>query len=331
MAAGCAACAEGTTCLRDVCVDDCGGDPAALDAELTPELRPVANLCRTFQEGSIAAHARDDRTFDVVHLHAENDAAMTTVSVDWYTASLATNAVTRAGEPCTTVLEASTPTAKLELTSEVGLSPEGGLAHFSLREEEYAPACCTLLGSRAHVVARDCQLVVHARPEYHGYGGSLLLLDEDPYALIVVSGLRSGAGGLGMLRDLQFLARTTGGDLRRIDDSVLAVVGGGHGTVQFELFPQDALREGPFPVVGRRLTGDDWPFKYAALEGRGIVGNGARQLSDDHYLFTLHVEGDPLPRPEPARFASAHFSRVVPIEGSRRVILEHPDGLLLVE
>lgn len=324
----CDACNAGRTCLRGTCVDDCGGDPSTFDPDLAPDLQPIANICHSLPAGSFAAHARGDTAFTLVHMLTEVNGATTFIRLDRYAVALRTGELEHEGRDCELTLTASTPTARIELVRELSLSPAGELAYFTLRETEYMPDHSTV-GSRAEVVSSACEITEHARGDYYGYDGSVLLLSEDPNALLVSGGLRTG--GSGVLRGPDLLAYGTGaGELQRIgDDGVLAVTSAGHGAIWLTRYATRDLEVGPFPVDGSELPGERWPSRFVALAGRGIVGNSAFEVEDDHFLYDIEVQEEPVPEPE--RFASPRFTRVIPVDGSRRVLLEHAGGLLVVE
>jgi hypothetical protein len=330
LAAACSDSHDGSPADRSSHVGECGSDAGVLDAELATGLQAIANVCASLQSGSVAAHARDAETFSLVHLRDEVDGPRTVIELDRYVVSLATSELRREGQTCRLSFDASTPTAKVERMGELRLSPAGQLAYFRLRETEYMPDSSEL-GTRALVVTPDCTIVTHARPDYHGYQGSVLLISEDPSSLIT-SGVTLD-GGRGLLRGPDVIAiGAQTGELQRLDaQRVLAVSGAGHGAVWLTLYDQNELEQGPFPVAGTELEGRQWPFRFEALDERGIVGRATAEPGIDHYLYTVPRIGQAAPSEPSTLFASERFSRVVPVSGSRRVLLQHDEGLLVVE
>lgn len=309
---------------RDGAIAECGTPIEASD--LAPELAPVFGVCLALEDGPLAAVARDADAFDLFHAHAETVGAVTTISVDRYAGSIAAGTLVRSGVACTTTLTAADPATIVALSSSLGLSPAGERPHFGVRIST-PPPDLRILPGRAYVVGDECTF--HELEVDHYAGGTML--SEDP-AELIVNGSRES--NLGLIRgDTEVAPSSGGGDVVRLGEGeVLAAVGSGHGAVQLMLYDAAALRTGPYPVGGIASDFESWPRDFVALEGRRIVGRPVVSSDDDpHLRYEIRVEGDRIPFAEPAFFASSRFTRVVPIAGSARVLLQHEGGVLVVE
>jgi hypothetical protein len=314
----CSACDVGRACLRGVCIDTCGADPMVFDAELAPDLVPVANVCLILPPGPFAAHGRAG-AIELAHAQIEAMGSDALAVIERYTASIVGPVDVEPGRRCTTRYR-GTPSSTPQLLEGAGLSPSGALFHFAIASTTTSGP----FGNRAFVVSEDCDVSQFDRSPGYDYGG--VLLNERAADLILTGriGMESG-----LVRGSELAGSGAGyGSVQRFEDRVVAVAFTGHGQVWLNWFSARALETGPYPVSATLgdLSDSSAETMFVAIDGHGIVG---RALSTEEHVLFLRLEDGALV-PGRSFFASSRFTRVIPVDGSTQAILQHEDGLLVV-
>ncbi|HKP56548.1 MAG TPA: hypothetical protein VJV78_07510 [Polyangiales bacterium] len=323
------ACGSGRDRLRGVCVDTCGADLAELDPEFASDLRPIAHVCATELLAKPFAARDEGKPGSLTLVDATAAAGGTPVELKlrFRTLTLADGKLD-VGTTCT--LQHATQTAgQVALHDELGLSPSGQYAHVLVRELD-SELTYQSLARRAYVVSRSCAVTPHDLGP--GSNETTIMLADDPTRLIV-TGYMPGLG-TGIFLGSQYIAQGNKPLRRYGDDGVLTMSGSGHGAVWLAWLSARALADGPYPVSGLRSEGEQWPYEFVVARGRGLVGDRPVAVGErgEHWLFDVqHEDGRLYRQGTTTRFASQRFSRVLPVEASERVVLEHARGLLVVE
>lgn len=327
-------CAAGASCAAGMCLADCGTDLAAIISTLHPSVSIVQSFCLDLAEGPIGAFLRPDGALDILHAHVSTEGRDTTVVLDAFVATVETGAL-GAGVACTTTtFRADDDGATVSLSRDLAVSPDGRFAAWGLRAALDEPGASSRDAGDAWSVARrdGCAIETHPFPRVEGvaFGSD----SRGPHVLV--------SGGLGgpvymdgvFLDGRRVLAESTPGSIWRLGDSVL--VGGvlGHGVAPATLLPLASvgagteLRRGEDGVV----SGDAQTHRFVWLEGRGVVSEDRRSDAGGGLeARSLEVRADRLVFGEPVSLAGPAVTAVFPVVGSRRFLLRHAGGLLLVE
>lgn len=327
-------CDASETCVGGACVQDCGLPIDSIAATLDPSLSIVRTFCVELAEGPIGAFARADGELEILHARLSTEGRGSTVVLDQLGASVATGTLS-ASTSCTTSFTADRDGVSVRLSRDLAISPDGAFAAWGLvaRVEEMGVSRLDLTGAW-YLARRDgCAVETHAFPRVEGvaFGSD----GRGPHVLV--------SGGLGgpvymdgvFLGDSRVLASQTPGSIWRVGDAV--VVGGvlGHGVMPATLIPLASVRPGDEVRVGEDgvLTGDAQTHRFVSIDGLGIVSEASRSGVDrvGLELRSLEIRTDGLVFGEPTLLAGPEVTAAIPIVGSRRFLLRHARGLLLVE
>lgn len=327
----CSACDGDHACVRGVCIATCGLDPAAIDAEIAPDLTPLGHVCVVLPDGPLAARPAGPTSIDLLGATltppatpgGEATVAITRAGVDW-----ASGAILVGAGGCSTTFSPERGDLTLSLSDSMGLSPAGVLPHFGVHARLFSDTE-SVHADVAFVVDEERCAFTEARMQV--YGGATLLT-EDPSELLA-QGVDDDGLRMGLFRgDVELAHASAIGTVARFEGGVIAPIGTGHGAVSLVYYAADAVRGGPYPLRSDVVSGwESWPIEFVVLEGRGLVGRAITSPDDTVLLYAARLEGGALVLEEGTFFASERFAQVVPVHGSRRVVLAHDAGLLIVE
>ena len=322
-------CEDGETFVGGVCVSDCALDVAAIEASLDPSVTVLQRFCAELPDGPMGAGMRADGSLEIFHVHLTSEGRVATMTLDRLGVGDALGSL-RPLSSCTATFVAEADGPSFTLTDAVAVSPDATSVAWGIDafENMYGrlPGAWFLAGQG------DCTVT----PTPFADVAAVAFLDD---ARVLVS----GAGAPGTWESGAFLGPTlvvresTPGSLWRVGEGML--LGGvlGHGANPAKWFaradvqPGVELRES----TGAVRMGNATEYRFALVEGRGVISPAPRR-SPGLEPVGLHVRSmtvgpDALTFGPPALLAGPEVTSAIPIVGSRRFLLRHARGLLLVE
>lgn len=311
-------CPSGSACLRDVCLDTCGGRALPFtDADLAPYLRPLWTVCPRLGEGRTAALGGN-----LFHAQASTTGRNTTVSVSTHALRPQTNPSPTPS--CNVAVVADRDDAQVYLERQLALSPGGRWAHVAVTLREPAPSWRSL-GTRA--ILLELATCTAQESTYDQFRGAAFLSD-DPADLLLMRGTDLTRPAI--YRGEVEVARGESWLARHGRERVVAGLYSGHGSVALSIFDIDALRRGPYPVTGGDSTFEQWPERPLVFANGDLLGDATDWAPHRRYA----IEGqnlDSVTYTEPTMVASSVFTAVAPAEGTPRIALVYAGGVLVVE
>lgn len=325
-------CEDGETFVGGVCVLDCALDVAAIEASLDPSVTVVQRFCAELPDGPMGAGMRADGSLEIFHVHLTSEGRVATMTLDRLGAGDVLGSL-RPLSSCTATFVAEADGPSFTLTDAVAVSPDATSVAWAVDAAVVDGGSRTdLPGAWLLAGLDDC--LVSSTP----FAGVAAVAFLDNERVLV-----SGSPGVECCERGAFLGSTlvvresTPGSLWRAEEGML--LGGvlGHGSMPAKWFaradvqPGVELREN----TGAVRTGNAGNYRFALVDGRGVISPAPR-LAPALEPVGLHVRSmtvgtDALTFGRPVLLAGPEVTSAIPIVGSRRFLLRHARGLLLVE
>ena len=330
-------CAEGEVCSPSGCVAACAADLRSDLATLDSSLRVLATFCEPL-EGSLGAFAPSDEQVIITRVSAETLGRDTTMVSERFEGAIASASLRAVGEACSVTFEAEVDAVETTLTDAVAISADGRYAGWGLRAvERLGPDSRRTVDGAWYMADQSCAIEENAFYRV----ASVAFGDEGrggPH--VFVAGHIAGAPGMGglFLDERRVFSESTPGSLWRVGEGML--LGGvlGHGSMPATYLPLAPAHSGRELRVGADgvVQGDPRERSFAVVEGRGLirastVWESGASLPDGLMVRSIEVGADAIEFGAETRLTGGAFTEAIPVLGSRRILLRHARGLVLVE
>jgi hypothetical protein len=325
-------CAAGETFVGGACVSDCALDVAAIEASLDPSVTVVQRFCVELPDGPMGAGMRADGSLELFHLHVASEGRVATMTLDRLGAGDVSGSL-RPLSSCSATFVAEADGATFTLTDAVAVSPDATSLAWGI-DAALVDENMRIDLPGAWLVAGVDDCAVTSTPFVHV--AAVAFLDD---ARVLVSGVaapdtwESGA----FLGPALVVRESSPGSLWRVGEGML--LGGvlGHGAMPAKWFaradvqPGVELRES----TGAVRTGNATESRFALVDGRGVISRAPRVWPALEpvglHVRSMTVGPNALTFGAPVLLAGPEVTAAIPIVGSRRFLLRHARGLLLVE
>lgn len=327
-------CGAAQVCTDLGCVDTCSPALQTAIAELDDSLTVLQVFCHPPAGGALGAFSRDDDNLQVTHVELGDDGTRSRMTFTRLGADITTGGI-EVEQRCDDVLHAAGVDAFRANLTEVAISPEGSRAAWGLQQTEVlGPESQQNITNVFYVMDSRCTL--ETQPFYRV--SSLAFLDEER---VLVSGNPEGPvyrGGV-FLGQQRIVAESTPGSLWRVGAAMLHGGVLGHGVLPAKYFLlADAERGQELRLGEGYIEADAGTFRFVATEAHGVIWPRNRRdpvtsetLPDGLQARSWTVEDGVLRFGDARPIAGPGFTSAVPVAGSRRLLLRHEEGLVLVE
>lgn len=296
-------------------IETCGVDIEELSAGVGPGLAIVGHVCADLEPGRIAAWGDSSGRLQIDEIKTELISnRFVWVSVHRFSWS-SEGLLPRGPGPCELWFEVEPSPVAIDVV-DVGLSPGGTLLHVGVNVRGDT-------GGRALGLVFDADCGATELPLAHHGAGTILT--DSPNDWLVSGASRDGVAGIFRAGNLE--VPTPGRTLWSLggwEGHVLASEPRGHGENTVHLWDSD------LSLIASAWGG--FPLMFSVAQGRGLIRRTRPSAAEGFVLYEVSIGARTTLNIDRGDFlASTIFSAVVPVMGTRRLLLQHDRGLLVVE